>query len=234
MNKYVGLDNFSGNIFLRDLRLPQDNPAGGIDFNAVTELYNPSSFSMDLGNIVLTMSYKNVVLGVGTGTNTKIVPGNNTVTLKGILQPHTTAGDLSYVSELFTNYMNGESSRVIAIGQSTQQADGTTLSWLSQGFRALTLSVPFKAIVPIDPIRSIEIGDMALQFDKSKPWTPAVESHTVNALLGELFPFVSFLALKAAALDSQSCLLGLKLALTKLRIRSSYPRMGSMLLVLQQ
>ena len=35
-----GLDSFDGLVILKDLQLPSDNPAGGINFVAVTELTN--------------------------------------------------------------------------------------------------------------------------------------------------------------------------------------------------
>lgn len=36
-----GFNNFDGNIVLKDFKLPSDNPSGGIDFVAVTQLSNP-------------------------------------------------------------------------------------------------------------------------------------------------------------------------------------------------
>jgi hypothetical protein len=36
-----GFNSFSGNVVLQDLQLPSDNPAGGINFAAVTQLSNP-------------------------------------------------------------------------------------------------------------------------------------------------------------------------------------------------
>ncbi|KAF9529294.1 hypothetical protein CPB83DRAFT_790385 [Crepidotus variabilis] len=184
-----GFNSFDHNVVLRDFQLPRDNPAGGIDFVAVTELYNPSPFSIDLGTVLFGLSYKNVSLGIGTGLETKIVPENNTITLKGTLQKQSDPSDLTVVSELFTRYLNGETSSVVATGQSTRQADGTIISWLSEGLQDLNLDVPFKAFQPIDPIRSIKIGDLALQFDKNQPWTPAAESRTVQASLQLPFGF---------------------------------------------
>ena len=87
------------------------------------------------------------------------------------------------VSELFTNYLNGDNSPVLATGQSTLQSDNTTVSWLSQGLQALLLVVPFKAFTPIDPIRTIAIGNLGLVFDKNTPWTPGAESNAVQASL---------------------------------------------------
>lgn len=87
------------------------------------------------------------------------------------------------VSELFTNYLNGISSPVIATGKSTLQTDGSTISWLSAGLQALSLNVPFKAEEAINPIRTITIGDLGLGFNDQSPWTPSAESNTVQASL---------------------------------------------------
>ncbi|PPQ89568.1 hypothetical protein CVT25_012240 [Psilocybe cyanescens] len=182
-------NSFDGNIELQDLQLPSDDPAGGIHFAAVTQLNNPSPFSLDLGTVVFGLTYQNVSLGIGTGTETKIAPGNNTITLKGTLIRQTDPASLAAVSQLFTNYLNGVSSPVIATGQSTLQEDGSTISWLSQGLKDLQLTVPFKSLNDITPIKSIEIGNLALQFDSEQPWTPAVESHSVQASLQLPFGF---------------------------------------------
>ena len=75
---------------------------------------------------------------------------------------------------------------------STLQDDGSSVSWLSQGLQQLQLSVPFKAPSAINPIRTISIGDLALQFNSQDPWTPADESDSVQASLGK---FISPLGL---------------------------------------
>jgi hypothetical protein len=43
--------------------------------------------------------------------------------------------------------------------------------------------VPFQAFIPINPIRSISIGDLALQFDQQSPFDPQTESSSVQASL---------------------------------------------------
>ncbi|CAA7259257.1 unnamed protein product [Cyclocybe aegerita] len=184
-----GFNSFDGNVVLRDFQLPSDNPEGGINFVAVTELVNPSPFSIDLGTVVFALSYEGVALGLGTGTGTKINPGNNTITLSGTLERQTQPSDLVIVSQLFTRYLNGESSPVIAKGRSTLQSDGSSISWLSQGLQDLELNVPFKAFAAIDPIRSVTIGEMELQFSQDQPWSPAAESTSVQAALQLPFGF---------------------------------------------
>ncbi|KAG1812612.1 uncharacterized protein BJ212DRAFT_460083 [Suillus subaureus] len=191
-NKLVtinGINNFAGNVILEDMQLPSDNPGGGIDFVAVTQLNNTSPFALGLGTVVFDLVYQNVYLGTGTGFNTNIVPGPNNITLNGTLVPQTTPANLATVSQLFTNYINFESSPVIAMGKSTLQPDGSQISWLSQGLESLQLVVPFKSTTPINPIRSIQIGSMALAFTPETAWTPRTDSNSVHATMQLPFGF---------------------------------------------
>ncbi|KAJ3567055.1 hypothetical protein NP233_g6616 [Leucocoprinus birnbaumii] len=201
-----GINSFSGHVELMDFRLPSDNPAGGIDFEAVTQLNNTrfvtlvlyiiyielnyersSPFVLALGTTVFNLNYDGVLLGSGTSTNTVIDTGLNNITLKGVLEPVKNPADLTKVSTLFTNYLNGDVSNVTASGQSTLQNDGTVIQWLSDGLQSLDLNVPFVSSNPINPIRTIDIGDMALSFSPDTPWTPGAASSSVRASL--MLPF---------------------------------------------
>ncbi|KAJ7251753.1 hypothetical protein B0H12DRAFT_1234031 [Mycena haematopus] len=184
-----GFQSFSGGVSIQDFQLPSDNPAGGIDFVAVTQLNNPSPFSLSLGTVVFSLSYQNLDLGLGTSTDTVIVPGSNVITLKGTLQSQSNPADLAIVSGLFTNYLNSVISPVIATGVSTLQNDNTTVSWLSIGLQALKLNVPLVPPSPINPIQTISIGDFALNFSQDTPWAPSAQSSTVKAALELPFGF---------------------------------------------
>ncbi|KAJ7874667.1 hypothetical protein B0H14DRAFT_3551962 [Mycena olivaceomarginata] len=184
-----GFQSFNGGVTIQDFQLPSDNPAGGIDFVAVTKLNNPSPFSLNLGTVVFALSYENVDLGLGTSTDTQIAPGDNVITLKGVLHSHSDASELVVVSKLFTNYLNSEVSPVVAAGVSTLQTDNSTVSWLSIGLQALKLNVPLVAPTPINPIRTITIGDFALDFSQDTPWAPSAQSKTVQASLELPFGF---------------------------------------------
>ncbi|KDQ27871.1 hypothetical protein PLEOSDRAFT_1112748 [Pleurotus ostreatus PC15] len=184
-----GFNSFSGNVALKDFKLPSDNPQGGIDFVAITTLNNPSPFSLNLGTVLFDLSYKDVFLGTGTGTDTVIAPGPVDVTLKGRLVPHTSEAELAVMSDLFTRYLNGESSLVFATGRSTLQGDNSSISWLSDGLKSLRLEVPFKSSIPIDPIKTISIGDFSLAFTEADPWSPTALSRTVEASLQLPFGF---------------------------------------------
>ncbi|KAF7321550.1 hypothetical protein MKEN_00676000 [Mycena kentingensis (nom. inval.)] len=184
-----GFQSFLGNVVVKDFQLPSDNPAGGIDFVAVNTLNNPSPFKLNLGTTVFALTYKGVDLGLGTSTNTIIAPGNNTITLKGVLQNHTDSNELAALSELFTNYLNSKETPIIAKGLSTLQDDGSTISWLSAGLQALNLNVPLAPPSPINPIRAISIGNFDLAFSDQTPWSPSANSDTVTASLELPFGF---------------------------------------------
>ena len=115
-----------------------------------------------------------------------LVPGNNAITLNGVLISHKdNSQDLTVLGDLFTKYLNGEEAPVIAKGISTQQVDGTVISWLSRGLQALTLNVPFKAPAAIDSIKAINVPYMNLTFTEDTAWSPSVSSQGVQANMSE-------------------------------------------------
>lgn len=115
------------------------------------------------------------------------VSGVNSISLSGYLVRHNDSHELAVLSTLFTNYLNGDESPVIATGQSTLQADGTSISWLSFGLQALNLTVPFKPLNVINPINSITIGELDLAFNAQSPWSPIAQSDSVTASLSKEF-----------------------------------------------
>ncbi|KAI9066059.1 hypothetical protein FKP32DRAFT_1566723 [Trametes sanguinea] len=186
-----GMNNFDQHISLVDFKLPSDSPEGGINFIATTGLDNPSPFDVNLGTVVFDLTYQGVDLGQGSSPNTTIAPGPNNITLTGRLVPQNGTAALASVSELFTQYLNGETSDVVARGvSSVQDGDGRAVAWLSAGLQALQLHVPFRAAQgAIAPIKSITIGDMALAFSERTPWGPVANSRTVQAALELPFGF---------------------------------------------
>jgi hypothetical protein len=99
------------------------------------------------------------------------------------LIPQSGAQNLSDISQLFTNYINGDNSPVFAKGISTVQDDGTEISWLSIALQSLILDVPFKPLAPLNPIRTINIDELGLTFTEADAWTPAAVSNSVHASL---------------------------------------------------
>jgi len=113
------------------------------------------------------------------------VNGVNSISLSGYLVRHTDSHELGVISTLFTNYLNGDESPVIVIGQSTLQSDGSSISWLSSALQALRLIVPFKSLDAINPINSITIGELELDFNAQNPWSPIAQSNSVTASMSK-------------------------------------------------
>ncbi|KAH9083581.1 hypothetical protein EDB83DRAFT_2511885 [Lactarius deliciosus] len=185
-----GINSFEGNVVLKEFQLPSDSPEGGINFISVNTLTNPSPFQLNLGTVVFNLFYNNVYLGQGVGTNTTIAPGPNDITLRGRLVPHNGSNtELAAIGQLFSQYINGDTSPVIAQGVSTLQNDNTSIFWLSEGLQALRLNVPFKSPTPINPLQSISIGELSLAFSETQPWAPVANSHSVQASMHLPFGF---------------------------------------------
>lgn len=115
-------------------------------------------------------------------------PGQVNITLDGVLVPHNDSSDeLASLSKLFTAYLNGDTSPVVATGRSVLlPPNNQSISWLTEGVTALSLNVPFKNPTvdgPLGPIKSITIGDMALEFNASDPWAPLTTTRSVQAFM---------------------------------------------------
>jgi hypothetical protein len=185
-----GINKFAGGVKLKDFKLPATDPKGGIKFTAVTELNNPSPFTIDLGTVVFGFYFQNVFMGEGRGPNTKLVPGTNEITLGGRLISHEgNQKNLDSLGVLFTKFLNGESVPVQAKGVSTLQANGQEIGWLSEGVQALTIDVPFVSPVSITPIRDISIGYLNLTFTPETAWSPMTASDKLSAKLSLPFGF---------------------------------------------
>lgn len=159
----------------QDFQLPGDDPAGGITAQAVTSLTNPSPFSVEVGSLFLDLYYKNVYVGPVETHNLNLSAGVNTVALNGRVVPHAdNQTELDVLGELFTAYINGESSPIEARGRKTEQANGETISWLSEGIAALVAQVPLQAPAPINPIKGITIDYLSLIYNETTPYNPQV------------------------------------------------------------
>ncbi|CDR88214.1 uncharacterized protein SPSC_03875 [Sporisorium scitamineum] len=191
-NKHIiikGFNNFE-DVEILDFQLPGDDPAGGITLSVTTSLVNPSPFGVQLGTLNLGLYYQGLYLGPATTTNLNVSAGRNVITLNGRLVPHndnSTALDL--LGKLFTGYINGETLPTHARGVSVQQADGQNIGWLSAGITALELAVPLKSPQPINPIKSISIGSLALVYTPETAYGPTAFSSALSAVLGLPFGF---------------------------------------------
>ena len=187
---FNGIDNFK-DVEIVDFQLPNADKDGGIAFYATTMLRNPSPFGMQLGRLELDLYYKGLLLGPAYAPNVNLTPSVNVIALQGRLLPQSNNQTaLGILGELMTRYINGEISPTQAVGRSVTTASGVTPDWLQRGIQALTIQVPFKSPILINPIKSIVIKQFNLSYyADSDPYAPTVSSDSLSADIGLPFGF---------------------------------------------
>ncbi|KEI38050.1 uncharacterized protein L969DRAFT_18838 [Mixia osmundae IAM 14324] len=195
--------NFT-NVAIADFQLPGDDPAGGITLDVVTTLTNPSAFGVEIGTLVVDLYYDGLYLGPAqTSTSVNLTSGFNSFPLTGRLLSY--AGNqtaLAQLGVLFTNYVNGDSTLVTAVGRSATLPNGEQISWLSEGIRALQLIVPLKSPTgPLNPIKDIQIQTFSLTFPGTPDsYQPTAASNNLMAGIGLPFGFSLNISAVAAAI----------------------------------
>ncbi|WFD44515.1 hypothetical protein MPSI1_003183 [Malassezia psittaci] len=187
---FNGIDNFK-DVKIVDFQLPGADPQGGISFYATTLLTNPSPFGLQLGRLELDLWYNGVRLGPAYAPNINLTQGINMVNLQGRLLPYAdNETALNILGDLFTRYINGDVSNVLAIGTNVIAANGNTPTWLGEGIKTLKIPVPFQSPQLINPIKSITIKQFNLSYyDDSDPYGPTASSDSLSAELGLPFGF---------------------------------------------
>ncbi|KEI38214.1 uncharacterized protein L969DRAFT_517877 [Mixia osmundae IAM 14324] len=187
-----GMANFT-NVAIADFQLPGDDPAGGITLDVVTTLTNPSAFGVEVGTLMVDLFYQDLYLGPAqTSQFVNLTSGFNSFPLTGRLLSY--AGNqtaLAQLGVLFTNYVNGDSTLVTAVGRSVTLPNGDSIAWLNQGIRALQLIVPLKSPTgPLNPIKDIQIQTFSLTFPGAPTsYQPTAASNNLMAGIGLPFGF---------------------------------------------
>ncbi|KAG0055971.1 hypothetical protein BGZ83_006738 [Gryganskiella cystojenkinii] len=163
--------------------LPSDAPDGNgalVTIQAV--IPNPSPIGMVLGTITLDMYFKTAYLGRVVAKNVTLVGGQDmALNLEGQLFKQTDPVHASELSLLMSNYLANIPTLATGKGVSVFP-DGThAVSWLTNAITSTSLTVPLKAVAPLDVIKNIAINDMNLVMSEANPWSPTVNSNSVSA-----------------------------------------------------
>lgn len=183
--------NSMQDVSIIDFQLPGADPAGGITYQAMTKMTNPSPFGIQLGDLSVDLWYNNVFLGPGLAKGVNLTSGPNFVTLSGHLVPHfNNTDELGQLGTLMTNFINGKVTPTVAKATGVKYLGGETPSWLAQSITALTIQVPFQSPIPINPIKSITIK----QFNFTYPpggdaYSPLASSNSLSAEMSLPFGF---------------------------------------------
>lgn len=185
----TGMNGF-GKIMIKKFDLPRDAPNNqGAVVELAALMNNPSPIGITLGSIVLDLFYEGAHLGQVTAQNATLVGGGSEspLELEGVLYRQTSPENLAHLSVLFSNYLAGRITMMMAKGVSVKPDGVNPVSWLSDGIMALTLTVPLQSAVPLQIIRGIQVMDMGIAFNPAMPYVPTVLSKGMTA--GVKFPF---------------------------------------------
>ncbi|KAF9904307.1 hypothetical protein EC991_002858 [Linnemannia zychae] len=177
-----GLSNFAG-LNILGFTLPGDAPDGnGALVSIQATIPNPSPIGMVLGTITLDVTFQSTYLGRVVAKNVTLIGGQPiALNLEGQLYRQTEPLHLAELSLLMSNYLADKPTLATGKGVSVFPDGVHAVSWLTNAITATTLTVPLKAVQPLDVIKNIKINDMNLVFDQAKPWSPTVISNSISA-----------------------------------------------------
>ncbi|KAK9764823.1 hypothetical protein K7432_007366 [Basidiobolus ranarum] len=200
LDKEVSLEGLNGvkNITLNSFNLPRDDPAGGIQVEAVSTLYNPSSISLDVGVMRMGIFYQGIRLANVAAENVQLKPGENILDLSGRMLP-LDEEDATVASKFFSQYLSGTES-ILTVGGSE---DSSPIPWLNHAIQSLQVEVPFQAPVVPDLIEGLNVGQLAIHFTKTKAYIPATNGSVVAAVR---MPFDFPIVIESLGQTTQICM----------------------------
>ncbi|KAI9493349.1 hypothetical protein BDB00DRAFT_823642 [Zychaea mexicana] len=189
LDKEVTIPGMGGfpEVSIQSFELPGDDPNGGILVELGTILNSPSPVGVQLGTIKMAIGYDGVDLGEVTAEGINLAKGNNSILLKGTLQPQSDPANLEKVGKLFSNYVSGKMSQTTAVGVSAAPDGTNSIGWLSEGFQSVRLNVGLGVDKPLDIIKSVSMGYLDLAFSADQPYAPVLSAPEINA--GFQIPF---------------------------------------------
>ncbi|GJJ74828.1 hypothetical protein EMPS_07186 [Entomortierella parvispora] len=191
LNKEISLLGMNGfpEVEILSFNLPSDAPNGqGINLEMSTAMHNPSPIGIALGTIVLDISFQGTRLGQVRANGASLQGGSQSIlNLTGIMEPQTTPEGLEKVSSLFSAYIAGIACDTTAKGVSVLPNGLDRVSWLSAGLEAMVLNVKLQSPIPLNIIRSTELGPMGMNWTNTDAYAPLATSPQVIA--GFQMPF---------------------------------------------
>ncbi|KAF9299752.1 hypothetical protein BGZ74_008681 [Mortierella antarctica] len=177
-----GLNNFA-NLQILGFNLPSDAPDGnGALVSIQASIDNPSPIGMTLGTITLDMYFQTAYLGRVVAKNVTLVGGQPmALNLEGILLKQNDPIHAQELSLLISNYLANIPTLATGKGVSVFPDGVHAVSWLTNAITSTSLTVPLKAVQPLDVIKNIAINDMNLVMSQAQPWAPMVNSNSISA-----------------------------------------------------
>ncbi|KAG0231208.1 hypothetical protein BGW41_002236 [Actinomortierella wolfii] len=185
LNKKITMLGMNGfpEVNILKFDLPSDAPNGqGINLVIDTSMNNPSPIGVQLGTVVLDISYNGTRLGQVRADNAALTGNSPSIlNLTGVMEPLTNPADLEKVGGLFSAYLAGLPSDTQAKGVAVLPDGVNRVGWLSAGLESMTLNVKLQSPVPVNIIKSIALGPMGMNWTNVDAYAPIATSPQVTA-----------------------------------------------------
>ncbi|KAI9326567.1 hypothetical protein DFJ73DRAFT_632480 [Zopfochytrium polystomum] len=190
-SKDVVLTAFGGlkNVSITSFDLPSSDPTTGIVLKTTTLLGNPSTISIDLGQLFFDAFFDGKQIGsLSTNASTSLKPGANYLNLNGALLP-IDSKDTTTLSKLFTLFVGGQSSPLSVVSTNVIGQNGP-VSWLQKGLIGTTLNVTLNAPQSQKLVSNLQIPSLSVAFNPSDATGGTIATDAqVNAKFTSPFAF---------------------------------------------
>lgn len=187
----VGMNNFP-DVGIPYFNLPSNHPDGGILLDLQASLQNPSVASVYLGDVTLELFTfeEEAKIGTVSGTEIRLVPGENILALTGNVLPD--PADLEAISLFFSDYVNGIDGMVISKGLN---AGESPIVWLQEVVKKLILTAVFPGYGDA-VVKKLNLASLGINFPGGTAPPPTSSEVIANFEIPFGFPFtVSTLSL---------------------------------------
>jgi hypothetical protein len=183
-----GSNGLKNGVRINSFDLPANDPAGGVHLTLNTTVTNPSQVGIALSSIGFQNYIGSTNLGPASSEQAFTMPPKSSfdLPLVGRLIPQNTTDGLNTVSQVFTNFIHGQSSEVTVNGIS---AGPTDVTWLNEGIKALSLTTTLPAQGVLDVIKSIQLDELKLVFTDDTAYAPLTSTNATTAAFQLPFAF---------------------------------------------
>lgn len=165
-HKEVGMPGLGGmrNLTVDSYELPRNAPGGGVELLANATVWSGGKYFVTMGECEFLVYYRNStgLLGRVTVERTRLRPGANRVTVRGVLRPDARA---DRVLEPFFSAYAARRPGLEIIVRGAGVGRGMP-EWAGALVRDLDLRVPVVSTLDLDVVRSIDVHSVNCTFDR--------------------------------------------------------------------
>lgn len=134
----AGLNQLQG-FALDSVQMLSTPESDGTNLVGNLTLPNPSTITINFGNLIFNTSIANIPIGNVTVSNAQLVHGNNTVPFTGNIDVNTVVNNINAISANASS--NGDVQMVISGGQCL--IDGQHITYVESALEGISLATPF-------------------------------------------------------------------------------------------